>query len=88
MTRGPVRRTAAAFAGVVFAVLVIYLFAESDPHPVISILLVVTFALLALRASGLRRADFEVDAQGGHYKLKTEFEGPDEDPADDERDGG
>lgn len=68
-----------AFAVLVFALLAYLLVASKGSTPVILGLLI-AFVLLALRASGLKRAEGEADATG-HVRFHTEFEGPTDDDA-------
>ena len=77
MARGPIRLVPLGCAAVVFALLV-YLLVASKGNTYIDIALIVVAGLLALRASGLKRAGAEVDPASGHYHLDTEFEGPSE----------
>lgn len=78
MTRGPFRPISAGFAAATFVLLVAYIFLTAENVAVV-VTLVVVFGLLALRASGLKKADIEATPQDGHLKFKTEFEGPDDD---------
>jgi len=77
MPRGPVRRLLLGLALLSFALLAYLVIANQGETPV-HVGLLVVFGLLALRASGLRRASGEVDPGAGHLRLETEFEGPSE----------
>lgn len=77
MPRGPVRRLPLGLALLSFALLAYLVIANQGETPV-HVGLLVVFGLLALRASGLRRASGEVEPGAGHLRLETEFEGPSE----------
>lgn len=71
LTRGPRHNVATLFASATFA-LSVYLIA-TDSSSVVTLAALAVFALLALRACGLRRAVGEVTPNDGHVRVETEF---------------
>ena len=81
MPRGAFRWAPAILSLLPFSLLA-YLLVDGGGGVLIKALLIGVFALLALRASGLRSTQAETDAEAGHLSFRTEFESEGSDSTD------